>query len=836
MDKPKNYDNTEPTATESAEFNNLLDALRSIDPDNMKADGDATISQPMTVDEALTLRAACKVEGIDREEFAKVMQKSALDRGTFYLEKNWNKVTGMNVYTGRVASYKSIYKFAYRSGWKGKTINRTNKAPAKPTINNCIIECTPEEMKQLAFECYVDPVQYSQKPKRYTEIRSREPEGYTQQIYTLPEFIKAVTHGQSFRPAVTRIKTTQVINQKGEPETQRNYDFIEQQLFAVDIDNTTYEKDKKGNIIKDENGKPIKISIQNPLTVEKALHICEVNKVKPCFIYETFSSKKHRYDRKDPYTKFRMIFLLNEPIRTSDPEALTLRSEFSKYLVDLFGEGSDTGITDIPRIISGTDETSGRYVRAYSFLVDKKEIIKRMQSLRPKEEDKKEEDKKKDEPTLIVDNIQSYAEQFKINREKYDNSIKSGFLPLDKILNGGFIDELYVVAAHTGTGKSAFTSCICQNIAQSGVNVLYFAIEMSKDEFIARGSSSISFEHNRLMPSNAIKYCHILNDKYDDTTQTFTRLKYDNYAKYVNEYMQRFGQHLYIIECGITSVTAKNICDTVIKFKEGHPDEQLFVVIDYLQILTGEDGETNSLNITSNAIRQFKALASQKHCSVFVISSVPKSENRARISENSFKGNNDIAFTGGVLIGWDWTDLQESAGEIPGDDTRNKKKQEVNHRGYRNQTVTILKNRSGSVGDECKMYYYPAYNYITDQEPGKTEIKIRRKEDASHFLNLVLQATANNFDIVRQTKPDSRQIKIEDIARTVAKVQNVNADLDRLGNHTREFNKLFDNIKKTLQAEQIGTIKNSVLTVKEDFDSDAIIGFTSPINGTPFNN
>ena len=71
-------------------------------------------------------------------------------------------------------------------------------------------------------------------------------------------------------------------------------------------------------------------------------------------------------------------------------------------------------------------------------------------------------------------------------------------------------------------------------MAAAGVDVLYYALEMGRDEFIARGASAISAEGG-IASQKAIKYGEMLNDTYDPITDEFYRRPYTQYASYVEE-------------------------------------------------------------------------------------------------------------------------------------------------------------------------------------------------------------------------------------------------------------------------------------------------------------
>ncbi len=100
-------------------------------------------------------------------------------------------------------------------------------------------------------------------------------------------------------------------------------DFIEQQVFMVDIDN------KRTDI-------PI-------LTVEEALSICEKNHLPLAFYYFSFSHT-------EKLAKYRLVFVMDEII--TDPIS---RDTIMQKLIELF-EQADTSCTNADRIFFGTNK------------------------------------------------------------------------------------------------------------------------------------------------------------------------------------------------------------------------------------------------------------------------------------------------------------------------------------------------------------------------------------------------------------------------------------------------------------------------------------------------
>ena len=319
--------------------------------------------------------------------------------------------------------------------------------------------------------------------------------------------------------------------------------------------------------------------------------------------------------------------------------------------------------------------------------------------------------------------VGEYEELFKQHMTAQRQRISTGFIDLDKVLYGGLMNELYILSADTSIGKSAISVYIAQNIAASGIDVLYYALEMSRDEFIARGTSMISREENK----NPIPYGEILNFMWDDSAKEFYRRSYTDYEKYAKEYFRRYRKHLYFIEGGFHGKTALEIAETAEAFKKEHHIDQLVIVVDYLQRLRADPNDRSqrdAMSITSAAVQVLGNLASQRHNTVIAISSISNSQKGQPVTDAAGKYSGDIRYTGGILLGWNWRGYSDVSNE----DEREKTAQTCKERGYREMYLKVLKQRSGERDYKQTLFYYPAYNYFVSGEIDGAKIVRTRKK------------------------------------------------------------------------------------------------------------
>ena len=119
---------------------------------------------------------------------------------------------------------------------------------------------------------------------------------------------------------------------------------------------------------------------------------------------------------------------------------------------------------------------------------------------------------------------------------------------------------------------------MAQHIAEAGTDVLYFALDMSRKEFFARGILAISLEHwiKSKDSEGSVPKRYTAGDvlywQWDPKTGDFRKVPYADYAPYADEYFRWYGGYLHIVENHIncdtitalwTGWTARDICGAV---------------------------------------------------------------------------------------------------------------------------------------------------------------------------------------------------------------------------------------------------------------------------------
>lgn len=286
-----------------------------------------------------------------------------------------------------------------------------------------------------------------------------------------------------------------------------------------------------------------------------------------------------------------------------------------------------------------------------------------------------------------------YIEQFikRAGERKKEPHISTGFKELDRQIGGGLLPGLYVLGACSSIGKSAFALQIADNIARQGTPVLYFALEMSKDDFIAR---SISREH--------YNDCEIKVTSLDvllgDTEAT---------AETISKYKNTIANNLFFFDREKTFTAIESAILTHMEFTGYKP----VVFIDYLQLIkTG--GNSSDKQRIDEVITALEEICTKKGITVFAISSFNRSSYLTDSDFTAFKESGGIEYTAGTVLALQMkkTDDCFYKGKL-----KRKKYDELFKKYPRYLQMCVLKSRySGGIKTKIDYEYYPDINLFAE--------------------------------------------------------------------------------------------------------------------------
>lgn len=277
---------------------------------------------------------------------------------------------------------------------------------------------------------------------------------------------------------------------------------------------------------------------------------------------------------------------------------------------------------------------------------------------------------------------------------KRQYAVPTGFDALDAFLGGGLHEGLYIMGAVSSLGKTTLALQIADQAAQSGHDVLFCSLEMSRDELIAKSLSRHTMQQALTLgkAAHAATTRHIMAARCpDDETLRQAAAHYAEYAGRV-----------FILE-GSGPTGSLQLHEAVRRhfFLTGNKP---LLIVDYMQILAPGDQRMTDKQNMDRSVLALKRISRDNGIPVLAISSL----NRAGYGEvakmEGFKESGAIEYSADVLIGLQFSgvghkdfNLEEAKNKVP-----------------RDIELVVLKNRNGPANGKIFLKYYAAYNYFQD--------------------------------------------------------------------------------------------------------------------------
>ena len=313
----------------------------------------------------------------------------------------------------------------------------------------------------------------------------------------------------------------------------------------------------------------------------------------------------------------------------------------------------------------------------------------------------------------------------------------TGFRELDKELGGGLYAGLYTLGAISSLGKTTFILQIENNLAKQGQDVLFFSLEMSRNELIAKSISKFT----------ALKAL----EKYGSTDNASTQRQVMSgylYKKYTNDQREilfdackeyeTISKRIYTVE-GNFDYTVQDIQARVQKHIKATGKKPV-VFVDYLQILGLDDeipdkshGRPRNYTDKQKADRivsTLKRMSRDLDVPVVVVSSFNRESYTQPVSMASFKESGGIEYSCDVLIGLQYMGMDYDSEKDGDPDAQGQKKKGNRYKRIMeliakiNEDVKegrpapvqckLLKNRNGARGQSVYFQFFPRYNLYTE--------------------------------------------------------------------------------------------------------------------------
>lgn len=257
--------------------------------------------------------------------------------------------------------------------------------------------------------------------------------------------------------------------------------------------------------------------------------------------------------------------------------------------------------------------------------------------------------------------VSSYLDDFmRVTTTSEDLFYSTGLRSFDYLLGGGFYPGLILLGAESSLGKTTFALQVADTIAESGVDVLIFSVEMNRRQLMAktisRMASLINKEKNRKKKGSKKNNDKKNNDKisvmqvkhrrhYEDLSQE----QKESISEAIERY-KKFADRVFIFENN-GSMTIEDVECQVNDFIAHHKGSKPFVVVDYLQILGTNIETDNDKKKVDDTLIRLKVLSESNNIPILVISSFNRSSYQKKVKGMSaFKESGNIEYCADVLL------------------------------------------------------------------------------------------------------------------------------------------------------------------------------------------
>ena len=304
-------------------------------------------------------------------------------------------------------------------------------------------------------------------------------------------------------------------------------------------------------------------------------------------------------------------------------------------------------------------------------------------------------------------------------------AISTGWNSLDKVLDGGLYEGLYVIPGTPGTGKTALALQMAFQIAQQQQDVLYISMEMGEEEIYERHLSRISYQLFWNDEKSRYKAKTVHSMIQEGKTVAQAREIFKKVAPYLRT------------ECSVGTIDADDI-RRIVEIYKYELNSLPVVFIDYLQILKAHDAHMTDKQAVDYNVLRLKQLSRDFKIPVVILSSMNRMSYSDVISMAALKESGAIEYTADVCLGLQHANMEQiktgtSAGKAE------KTIRQMKGKSERDMEIVVLKNRNGKIGEELSFSYYAMFQHFTD---------ISKKVNVSTFSRAFSSPILSNVNII----------------------------------------------------------------------------------------
>ena len=261
----------------------------------------------------------------------------------------------------------------------------------------------------------------------------------------------------------------------------------------------------------------------------------------------------------------------------------------------------------------------------------------------------------------------------------------TGITDIDNAIGGGFIrQQLILLGAAPGAGKTALAQWIFEGMAKRGTACVYLNLEMSREQILARSFSRIAARNGY-----RIKTTEILQGYRWTPEQRAAVLEAAN--EYAREIAPRMVYNPDNVTANLDSIL--HYIEQEAQREEAAGKPAPCVVLDYLHLISGDPRE-DAATLIKRAVSRLKDYAVKHNTIVFAITAHNRDSNsKGEVSMESGRDSSALEYSADLQLGLTYTECLK----------HKKKPEELEPEERRRVTILIVKGRFGGVGREVDL-------------------------------------------------------------------------------------------------------------------------------------
>lgn len=287
-----------------------------------------------------------------------------------------------------------------------------------------------------------------------------------------------------------------------------------------------------------------------------------------------------------------------------------------------------------------------------------------------------------------ADMVDSFLEA--VQSRRYE-PIPTGIKDIDNAIGGGLIrQQLVLLGAAPGAGKTALAQWIFEKMARKGQPCIFLNLEMSREQMIARSLTRLaSLNGTRLRVTDVLKGYQWTDEQREAIEEA------------ADIYKLTIAPYIVYNPDGITPDL-----DTILQYLEkeaarakntGSPAP--LVCIDYLQILSGDPRE-DEFALVKRAVSRLKAFAIEHDTVVFLIQAHNRNTNsRGEATMSAGRGSSAIEYTADLQMSLNYTKCLRQNGEA------GKAEEDLTDQERQYVTLTVTKGRFSKPGAKADLIF-----------------------------------------------------------------------------------------------------------------------------------